>query len=82
MYKNIGQKIKGLAKALCILGIIYFALIGIVMIIGADGEPLGMLIGVGIVALGSILAWIGTWILYGFGELIHKTSNIEENIHR
>ena len=29
--------------------------------------------------LGPIVAWIGSWILYAFGELVEKTSNNENN---
>ena len=80
MYDNIGRKIKDLAKTICLLEA-FAAIIAGIIIIGTfadarDGE--GMVgIGILIMVVGSLLAWISSWLLYGFGELIEKTSNIE-----
>lgn len=74
MYDNIGGKIKGLAKWVCIIGSIIMAISGMVcMGLGEDFIPVGILL----LILGPVLCWISSWILYGFGELIEKTSNIE-----
>lgn len=35
------------------------------------------LIGYGL--LGPVIAWVSSWLLYGFGELIDKTCEIEYN---
>lgn len=74
MYDNIGGKIKGLTKWVCIIGSIIMAISGIVcMGQGEDFIPVGILL----LILGPVLCWISSWILYGFGELIEKISNIE-----
>ena len=74
MYGNIGGKIKGLAVALFCLGAILSILYGISM--AASSEYM-IFIGLLIIILGPIVAWISSWLLYGFGELIEKTCYIE-----
>ena len=78
MYDNIGRKIKGLAKAIFIAQGISMAITGIVLM--CIDEDL-ILYGVLTLILGPVLAWISSWLLYGFGELIDKVSNIERNTH-
>ncbi len=86
MYKNIGGKIKGLAQALCIVGMFFSFLFGFLYL--ANGinflskDDFGwnlVIIGSAGIILGPILSWISTWPLYGFGELIDKTTKIAEN---
>lgn len=83
MYKNIGKKIRGLAAFFGWAGMILNVLIGIVVCIAmcATGDDM---IGVGIACLlggfiGAVLSWIGSWFLYGFGELIVKTTEVADN---
>lgn len=75
MYDNIGGKIKGLAKWVCIIGSIIMAIPGISFIM--QGEDF-ILVGILLLVLGPVICWISSWMLYGFGELIEKTSNIEQ----
>ncbi|MBP5242555.1 MAG: hypothetical protein J6Z36_02570 [Clostridia bacterium] len=76
MYKNIGGKIKGLAIGLFFAAAILGVIVGIVlMAVDADLIPQGLLLLIG----GPITAWISSWVLYGFGELIEKVSDIERN---
>lgn len=75
MYDNIGGKIKGLAKWVSIIVSIIMAISGIVcMGLGEDFIPVGILL----LILGPVICWISSWMLYGFGELIEKASNIEQ----
>ena len=76
MYDNIGRKIKGLAKAIFIAQGISMAITGIVLM--CIDEDL-ILYGILSLILGPVLAWISSWLLYGFGELIDKVSDIEKN---
>jgi len=76
MYDNIGRKIKGLAKAIFIVLGISMAITGIVIM--CIDEDL-ILYGVLTLILGPILAWISSWLLYGFGEIIDKLCDIEHN---
>jgi hypothetical protein len=72
MFDNIGGKIKGLAVAACVVGIISSIIIAIVLF--AEEE-----IGFGFLYLiiGSLVSWISSFGLYGFGHLIETTENIE-----
>ena len=79
MYENIGSKIKGLATTIFVIEAIASVILGIVLL--ATDEALILL---GIITLigGPIVAWVSSFLLYGFGELIDKTSKIEENTRR
>ena len=93
MYQNIGGKIKGLAKGLFIAQAIVYALsifvatiITIVNAVVYETEPLlivayvllGLLVGFALAVLGIFVAWISTWVLYGFGELVEKITTGED----
>lgn len=88
MFNNIGSKIKALAKVICWLGIIASAVGGIAYIISMSrlynqsmmAVIIVFLAGLIIAAVGALVSWLSTFILYGFGELIEKVSSIEENI--
>lgn len=68
MFDNIGGKIKGLAKLVCWLGIIMSVISGIVLS-AASESGIGVLIAIG----GSVLAWIGSFFTYGFGQLVQNS---------
>ena len=81
MFKNIGGKIKGLAKVICIVGIAISVIAGIVMIgFGSSSYNGDTMIGVGfaVMLVGSLVSWIGSLFAYGFGELIENTTVIAE----
>ncbi len=88
MFKNMGGKIKKLAKFLCWVGIVLSILSGVGMIASAmdgagaiyvegigyveNGAVLMMGLGAAVAVLGSLFSWIGTMYLYGFGELVQN----------
>ena len=76
MYDNIGGKIKGLAKATFIVEAIAAVITGISLMVADDDF---LLIGFLVMVAGPIVAWISSWLIYGFGELIDKTCDIERN---
>lgn len=76
MYDNIGGKIKGLAKAVFIVEAIAAVIAGIALV--AIDEDL-ILYGVLTLILGPAVAWVSSWLLYGFGELIDKVCEIATN---
>ena len=76
MYDNIGSKIKGLAKGTFIVEAIAAFISGIALM-AAEDDLIGA--GVLIMLLGPVVAWVSSWVLYGFGELIDKTCDIERN---
>lgn len=80
IYRNIGGKIKGLAKWTFIISTIAAEIGGLVMLIeGIDYAeeliPLALLT----MVIGPIIMWISTWTLYGFGEIIDKLCEISRN---
>ena len=86
MFNNIGGQIKGLAKVICWLGIIASVIIGILLIMSATNRngyysytDTNMVItGILVMIMGSILSWIGSFVLYGFGELVDNSSKLVE----
>ena len=76
MYDNIGGKIKGLAKAVFIVEAIAAVIAGIALL--AIDDDL-ILFGVLTLILGPAVAWVSSWLLYGFGELIDRVSEIAKN---
>ncbi len=80
MFDNIGKKIKGLAKVFCVLGIIFSVIYGGWIMIKGFNSPGDDLFfkGVLILVAGCLSSWLSVFLLYGFGELIDKTSSIEK----
>lgn len=77
MYHNIGKKIKFLAKFI-------FAVMAFLAFAGScpfifDGNDEEILLGFIILIVGSLSAWISSWFMYGFGEIIDKLCCIEKN---
>ncbi len=80
MFSNIGGKIMAAAKVLCWLGIIASIIIGIVFFWAAseaynDGT-LFAVFGVLVIVLGSIMSWVGSFFLYGFGQLVENSDSL------
>lgn len=86
MFDNIGKKIKSLSIVLCWVGIIAYVIVAIIMFINASEGPYrteGLYTGLGFAFLigGPLLSWVSSFFMYGFGELIDKTCDIERNTH-
>lgn len=77
MFNNIGGKIKALAKIVCWLGIIASVLSGIILI--AAGGTQNIVTGIVTIVVGALSSWIGSFLVYGFGELIDNTAALKEN---
>ena len=67
LYENIGSKIKNWAKWIFIVEAIGAIITGVVLMATDEG-----LIVCGLLTLvcGPIIAWVGSWILYAFGQLV------------
>lgn len=74
MFANIGGKLKGLATAVTVIGVIA-GIIVFISNIAIDGDSFfsGLLSGLAI----ALLSWIGSFALYGFGALISSSQNTE-----
>ena len=77
MFTNIGKKIKTLAQVICWLGIIGSVISGFGLMATED-DLIG--IGVLVMVLGALFSWIGSFFLYGFGELIDQTQMINTKL--
>ena len=74
MYKNVGEKIKGLAVLIFALGSIASIVVGIILWDNAY-EILGPILVFG----GPVLMFVNSLLIYGFGEIITKLCDIEQN---
>jgi DNA-directed RNA polymerase subunit RPC12/RpoP len=78
MYDNIGGKIKGLAKASFIVAAIAEVITGIALMATDDLIGYGLLV----MFVGPIVAWVSSWLLYGFGQLVENSDIIAEEHKR
>lgn len=76
MYNNIGGKIKTLAFALFVVFTILSIIFAIALILSE--YIVFRIFGLIFLFIGPFLAYISSFTLYGYGELVEKTSNIEE----
>lgn len=76
MFDKIGEKLKAVATVVCFIGIIGFIALGCILISQEQA-----VIGVVIMVLGSVLSWVASLGMYGFGELIEKVVSIEEHVN-
>lgn len=76
MFKNIGSKIQGLAVLETGLGIMASILIGGIIM---SQDESTIFLGFVIIILGSILSWISSFLLYGFGKLIENSDYLVQN---
>jgi DNA-directed RNA polymerase subunit M/transcription elongation factor TFIIS len=78
-YDNIGNKIKGLAQMTFVVEAIAAVITGIALM--ASDEDL-ILYGLLVLIAGPIIAWVSSWLLYGFGQLIENSDIIAEEYNR
>ena len=67
MFENIGGKIKKLAKICTGIGIVFSVIAGIVTMFQS------FFTGLLIAAIGALASWVGSFLLYGFGELVENS---------
>ena len=82
MYNNIGNKIKALAKVICIFIAIIWVIVGFFLILNRYSSPFVRLVGILTIVVGPLSAWVGSFLLYGFGELIEQNAEINKEIKR
>ena len=63
MYDNIGSKLKTLAVVMGIIQAVGLFVVGVVIL--ADGGGVGVLV----ILLGPLVAWMTTWALYALGQI-------------
>ena len=72
-FENIGSKIKTLAIITTIVGLATSVFLGLYIL------TTNALYGVLIALIGSLVSWLSAFFMYGFGELIEKTTEITKN---
>ena len=78
LYTDIGGKLKSWAKWIFIVEAIA-SIISAFGLIFSGEDLLFMFTGFVLLFVGPIIAWVSSWILYAFGELIDKTTANEKN---
>lgn len=73
MFNNIGGKIKTLTRVVCWIGIAASVIGGVVCMF--DDEAL---LGLAVIVGGALASWVGSFVLYGFGELVENVTVIAE----
>lgn len=76
MFDNIGSKVKTLAKVLCWIGIIASIIGGLIILGTSRGVAAGVISGLAVIILGSILSWAGSFVLYAFGDAVENIAFI------
>lgn len=92
MFNNIGHKIQVLAKVLCWIGIICWVITGLALMAGGSSmthqltgsyvtasSAAGVLVSIVTIIVGVLVSWIGSLVLYAFGQLVEDTHAIREN---
>jgi len=83
MFRNIGRKIKALARDLFILQMIGFTGVGIAIMAGAILKDVvnfsPIFYGIAVIVIGLVVSWLSTCLLYAFGELVESSTISAEN---
>ena len=74
MFDEIGNKIKTVAQVFTWIGIVGSVIWGFV-VMGSNVDN-AVLFGILIIAIGSLVSWLGSLTLYGFGQLIENTDEL------
>ncbi len=78
MYSNVGRKMKGLATALCWIGVIASVISGIIMI-SAIKSKYGddfVIVGLIYITIGCLASWLAYLFLCAIGELVDNSGKI------
>lgn len=77
MFDRIGEKIKTVAKVIFWLGVAVGFIVAYFI-----GEAGNNYVGIFIFLVGILISWLGTYLLYGFGELVDNSSKILDRLDR
>lgn len=78
LFDNIGGKIKALASIIAWIGIICSIIIGFILCFYMTSNS--FILGIVVAAVGSLCSWVGSFLLYGFGQLIENTDIIVKKL--
>ena len=77
MFSNIGGKIKIVSQCICWFGITLSLFFGLVTILSDERLILS---GILIIICGFLASWIGSFMTYGFGQLIENSDILVEQV--
>ena len=83
MFDNIGGKIKGLAKTVFVISVILFVIAGFALglMFTLNENPLiGFISLFGIGGIGFLISWIGSFFMYGYGQLISDMHDVKNEM--
>ena len=88
MFENIGGKIKKLAVTITVLGMIASIVLGIISLVNGakvaryynNENPL-LWTGLITIVAGCLGSWLGSFFIYGFGELIERAVSIDRKMN-
>ena len=75
MYNNIGNKVKGLAVFVFVIGAIG-SLVSAIVMWATDNVAAGF----GVLIGGCLSAWVGSWVVYCIGDTNVKTTELTKQI--
>lgn len=78
LYTDIGKKIKRWAKWIFIIGAAAAIISAIFMLFSMENSE-QIVTALLTLVLGPVIAWVSSWVLYAFGELVDKTAANERN---
>lgn len=76
MFTNLGGKLMMMAKILCWLGIVVSVIAGIVMLANSRGDGALIFTGILTMVIGVLVSWIGSWAMYGLGEVVKEAEQL------
>ena len=77
MFRNIGRKVRGLAVALCVIGVLGAVGAGVFLYLS---KLLELIPCIAIAAGGILLSWLSSWTLYCIGDTHVKIERLEEKL--
>lgn len=75
MFNEVGRKIKTFAKVLFGIQFALFLLVG-----GMLFDLYSQVVGIIVIFVGLLVAWIGNFVLYGFGEIVDMSVKNNEQL--
>lgn len=82
MFDNIGGKIKTLAVVVCVVGMIASLIFAIVLWSMDSYRTPTIALGFGVLIGGCVASWVGSFFMYGFGQLIEDTGAIRKALEK
>lgn len=76
MFQNVGGKLKSVAYVLFGLMVALYVIIGLVMMITGDGDGVTVVVGLLIIAIGFVTAWVSALFMLGYARLVENTDRM------